>query len=227
MADRRPFEEKYCSIHFDWNIDKDLTAYIVRRYTKKLEEELIGLQKNKIKLPKFFSDRRTDEDYVYDLIDGWLVEDIICDAWLRINLQKINSRIKIKQKGTDSDRTLQKYNPEKITTNPDFIFSFGNIDRPIELQMAREARQKLGYDMKESKVKKSMEQNNIFLWIIIPEGKYFFINPSDYFQNKTPTVNHLWGGKMVFTISPSEVEAIGLEKMKEGIHSKYHKLLGI
>ena len=182
---------------------------------------------NKIKLPKFFSDRRTDEDYVYDLIDGWLVEDVICDAWLRINLQKRNPAITIKQMGTNSDRTLQKFNPRKITTNPDFIYSLNNLERAIELQMAREARTKTGYDMKESKVKKAMEQNNLFLWIIIPDGKYFFLNPSGYFQNAVPRVNHLWGDKMVYTISPDEIEQIGLEEMKDGIHPKYFKLLGI
>lgn len=227
MADRRPFEEKYFSLHKEWAIDEGLCAYIIKRYSKKLEEELEHFKEGDIRLPKFFRDRRTDEEYIYDLIDGWLIEDIVCDAWLRIGLQKINPKIVIKQMGTNRDRTLQKYNPRKITTNPDFIYWLDDFTKNIELQMAREARPTTRYDMKESKVKKAIDNKNIFLWIIIPDAQYFFIDPKKYFTNRAPTVNHLWGGKMVYTITPKEISEIGLEKMSDGIQKKYFSLLEI
>ena len=225
MSIRKPFEEKYSELYKDWNIEKDLAAYIIRRYTKKHEDELRSLERNELKLPKYFKDRRTDQEYLYDLIDGWLIEDLICDAWLRTNLQLLNENVVVNQMGTNRDRTFQKIDPGKITTDPDFIFSVSGVKQGVELQMARTARPSQGYDMKESKINRAISQNHLFLWIIIPDNQYFFLDPSKYFKDKEPRSNPLWGGKNVYTIEPTDINLIGLENMKDGINEKYKVLL--
>lgn len=227
MADRRPFEKKYADLAKRWKISDEIVNYIVRRYTKKLEEETQRLKMEGIKLPRFFRDRRTDEEYVYDLIDGWLIEDIVCDAWLRSRLLSIDKAIEITYMGTNRDRTIQKYNQRKITTNPDFAYktSTGKEIR-IELQMARESR-KEGYDMKESKVNRAKECGNIFLWVIIPEDVFFIIDPKSDLKGVDPIINPLWGGKMVYRLGPDKLAEIGKFPMSGEIPMKFYPILGL
>lgn len=225
MADRRPFEEKYRDLPSRWNIESDVANYIIRRYTKKLEEELELLKEHKIKLPSFFRDRRTEEDYVYDLIDGWLVEDIVCDAWLRRKVLSVNKKIKITHMGTNRDRTLQKYNPRKITTEPDFVYVAPSGEEvKIELQMARKLR-KEGYDMKESKVKRAVEKGHLFLWILFPEDEYFVIDPARELKGIEPMTNPLWGGKLVYRLKNERLEKIGVHEMAQEIPESLYGLL--
>ena len=103
--------KKYSNIPDRWGVDGDIVYYILRRYEKLLDNEIKNLQKNSMRLPKFFRDRRSDEEYVYDIIDGWVMEDIICDAWLRPRLLKVANNIEIKAMGTNRDRVIQKYDP--------------------------------------------------------------------------------------------------------------------
>lgn len=226
MADRRPFEEKYRDIPTRWKVSGDIIEYIIRRYTKKLEEELNMLSQVGFKLPKFFQDRRTDEEYVYDLIDGWLVEDIICDAWLRDRILSIDKTINITHMGTNRDRTLQKFNPREITTEPDFVYSTTSKTRvQIELQIARKARPRQGYDMKASKVNRARKSENIFLWVIIPEDSFFLLDPLTDITGD-PRPNLLWGGKEVYTLTPAQLAVVGQYPMEGSIPQKWHAMLG-
>jgi hypothetical protein len=212
---REFFTKKYANLNAEWVIDSDILFYILRRYDKLLINELDNLKDNKIKLPKYFKDRRTDQEYLYDIIDGWVIEDVICDAWLRPRLLKINSDIEIKVMGTNRDRVIQKYDPKKITTNPDLIFSLDGKDTAIELQMARSTLIN-GYDMKVPKVQRAINENNFFLWIIIPENKYFIIEPKNEMQNLLPIANPLWGGKLVYHIDQNFIKKIGGYKNMKG-----------
>lgn len=225
MADRRPFEEKYKDLPSRWNIKSDIVNYIVRRYTKKLHEEIKLLKENKMKLSSFFRDRRSDEEYIFDLIDGWLIEDIVCDAWLRQRVLDINKDIKITHMGTNRDRTLQKYDSRKITTEPDFIYQSPKGEEvKIELQMARGMR-KEGYDMKESKVKRAVESKYLFLWVLLPEDKYFVIDPAIELRDIKPISNPLWGGKSVFRLAAKELQRIGLYEISCDIPTNLYRIL--
>lgn len=223
MADRRLFSEKYKDLVKRWGINYEILSYIIRRYEKLLFSEQDSLKENKMKLPEYFRDKRTEGEYLYDLIDGWLMEDIICDAWLRPKLLEIKSDITIKNIGTNRDRVVQKIDPSKISTKPDFVFETNKKSIGIELQMARTALSK-GYDMKEPKVKRAIEEGNIFLWVIVSEDKYFIINPQSEMSSLTPLVNQLWGGKKVYHISQEFIEQIGgYSKMTDKIPNKFIK----
>lgn len=228
MADRRPFQEKYSDLPKRWKINDDLVNYIIRRYSKKLEEELQKLKVEGIKLPKFFRDKRTDEEYVYDLIDGWLIEDIICDAWLRSRLLKIDEKITIIHMGTNRDRTLQKFSPKNISTVPDFVYKTSCCKEiKIELQMARESRESKGYDMKESKVKRARKEGYLFLWVIIPEDSFFIINPLTDLNDIEPIINPSWGGKSVYRLGQEKLKKFSKYPMSGEIPKEYYQLLGL
>ena len=224
---RDSFSKKYAQISSLWNIDNDLVFYIIRRYEKLFIQEVEKLKTEEMALPKYFKDRRTDEEYIYDIMDGWLMEDIICDAWLRPRLLKINQNIDIKVMGTNRDRVIQKYNPNAITTNPDLIFSLNGEEIRIELQMARKILSN-GYDMKETKVNRAIQEGNYFLWILIPTNEYFIINAKKDIVNIKPTPNPLWGGKIVYHIDYDFINKIGgLGNMKEELSNFYISKLGL
>ncbi len=221
------FSKKYANISSLWNMDSDLVFYIIRRYEKLFIQEIEKLKTEGMQLPKFFKDRRTDEEYIYDIIDGWVMEDIICDAWLRPKLIAKNPSIEIKVMGTNRDRVIQKYNPNAITTNPDLIFSLNGKEVKIELQMARKILQN-GYDMKETKVKRAISDGNYFLWILIPTNQYFIIDTKKEIINITPTPNPLWGGKVVYHIDYEFINKIGgLGDMKNNLSDFYFSKLGL
>lgn len=218
---RESFTKKYSDLPTRWNIDSDIVFYILRRYEKLLSSEIEKLKTEWMQLPKYFKDKRTDEEYIYDIIDWWVMEDIICDARLRPRLLKINKDIEIKVMGTNRDRVIQKYNSNNITTNPDFIFSIWWKDIGIELQMARSVL-KNWYDMKDSKVQRAFQNWNYFLWVIIPNNEFFIINPQKEMNDMKPQANPLWWGKMVYHISQSFIENIGwYSKMNEDINDLY------
>ncbi len=224
---RDSFSKKYSGLPKRWNINSDIVFYILRRYEKLLNIEIEKLKSEEIKLPKYFKDRRTDEEYIYDIIDGWVMEDIICDAWLRPRLLKINSNLEIKVMGTNRDRVIQKYNANNITTNPDFIFTVDGKDIGIELQMARGVL-KSGYDMKDTKVQRAIKNGSYFLWVIIPNDEFFIINPQKEMIGMPTQSNPLWGGKMVYHISNKFIEDIGgYSKMSESINNIYTSKLNI
>lgn len=136
---REPFTKKYANIATRWNIDSGIVLSILERYESLLAIELEKLKTEKMTLKDFFKDTRTVEEYIYDLIDGWVMEDIICEAWLKPRLMKVNPSIVVQSTGTDSDRIIQKSNSQKITTLPDITFQLDDRDVNIELQMARKA----------------------------------------------------------------------------------------
>lgn len=225
MADRRLFSEKYNNLVTRWNISSEILSYIIRRYEKLLILEQKSLKENVIKLPRFFRDKRTDEEYLYDLIDGWLMEDIICDAWLKPKLLEIKSDIEIKNMGTNRDRVIQKSDSSKISTKPDFVFEVNGQDVGIELQMARAELAK-GYDMKETKVKRAIKDGNLFLWVIVPKDEYFIIDPQSEMSLLKPEANPLWGGKIVYHISQQFIEKVGgYSKMIDKIPNNFIKKL--
>ena len=129
---RVPISEKYSTLPNLWAIDQDLVLNIIRKYEKLFQSAQEDLKTNRFQLPAHFKDRRSDIEYIYDIMDGWLMEDIICHAWLKPQLKKINPNIEIKVMGTDRDRVIQKYNPKAITTEPDLIFSVGGEEKRID-----------------------------------------------------------------------------------------------
>ncbi|MEM3723728.1 MAG: hypothetical protein QW179_04735, partial [Candidatus Hadarchaeales archaeon] len=208
---RRPFREKYKGVPIRWQVEERIVSELIEFYEKKLDEALLHIRSGgRVGLPSFFRNRRTDEEYIYDLIDGWLVEDIIYKGWLSPRLKKAFPDVQISLVGTDKDRVIEWENPSKITTRPDFKYSVSGKSKRIELQMAREERD--SFDMKETKIKRALKEGDIiYMWVIIPNDRYFLLDPK-FFEGKRPTPNPNWGGKKVFTISRSEVELFSLRE---------------
>lgn len=226
---RMPFEEKYSTLPERWNVNQTLVTYYLRYYSKRLEEELRRLnQLDKIDLPEYFADRRTDPEYIYDLIEGWLLEDLVVFAWLESRLKEVNPGISIEHFGTDRNRKVQFKDPSKISSKADFVCELPDGRRTkIELQVSREYRE--SYDVKENKIKRALREGGVlFLWVILPMDKYFFLLPS-IFESKPAVENPYWDGKLVRTVSISEVEERGWGPylMREPLSDTFLRAVGV
>lgn len=227
MASRIAFKDKYSSLAKKWQINDNELNDIIKKYTKQFADELDLLKTKKLELSRYYKDIRTDGEYLYDLIDGWLIEDIIRDAWLYPRVKKINCEIEIIHTGSDKDRVVQKSDPTKISTFPDFILKINaKKETRIEFQMARAERNSEGYDIKKTKFIRATKENNLFLWVIIPINKYFIVSPLDLKEIK-PIRNDKWGGKLVYNISSAMVDKIGIYEMGEDIPQQLYQIIGL
>lgn len=201
---RRPFEEKYSELPERWAVDEHLVSEIISRYSQELM--VLLKEQKKFRLPGYFADRRSDEEYLYDLLDGWLIEDIVYVAWLEPRLKSIEPEVKVNYAGANHDRKVRFDAFGEITTEPDFVCKFPEgSEVKVELQMARKPRS--SYDMKKSKIERATKAGNIvYLWVLLPTDEYFLLDPG-IFVGREATPNPSWGGKEVYSVYLSEVQA--------------------
>ena len=129
--------------------------------------------------------------------------------------------------GSDNDRVIQKYNADKITTQPDIELLIDEKNIGIELQMARRELS-TGYDMKDNKVQRAIANGSYFLWIILPKDSFYIVHPQSEMKTLKPQPNPLWGDKMVYHISHKFIADIGgYSKMNEGLTEFHFSKLGI
>ena len=202
--DRRLFTEKYPDIAKAWGLEghEPQIKSIVCGYSGKYERELPLVQNGEIKLDKYYQDNRQPEEYFYDVLDAWVVEDI-AEIWLKERLSKLNPAFVVGRLGSDKDRIFQTRDSYKITTNADFVCSLNGFKRKIEMQMSRRSRRT--YDMKKGKVERAFREGILFLWFVIPENAYFFCDPNKDLKDVKPTCNPDWG-KDTYLLASSAVK---------------------
>jgi len=203
---RQPFGVKYRNFARRWGVDESEADSIIRRHTERFEEVCERLRRGeRLQLPRYFRDARSDEEYMYDLVDGWIVEDLVL-LWLRAKVREINPSVAIERAGANRTRQFEFRRARRITTEPDFRYTDKDgVERRIELQMAREVLE--CFDMKESKVKRALrEGRTVFLWVLIPSDEYFFVDPA-VFRDREPKPNPRWGGKLTYKMCLDEVRA--------------------
>lgn len=210
-----PFIDVYKNIPDEWLLDRRKVNRILRRYTNQFNDELKVLENNGFSITPYFRDRRSDSQYIYDIISGWAIEDIICDVWLHKHVTAHDPNIRVEHSGDDKQRNLEKYVASRMTTVPDFILTSYDKRIEIELQMSRSVRK--AYDMKANKVNRVIDSGGKFLWIILPTSQYFVCDPKIHLNDVTPVKNFLWGGKEVYRLNLEKIEEIGLYNISDGI----------
>jgi len=214
MTDRRPFNRKYSDLFRHWNLDDATVTGLLRQFDERLRKETDRLKTQPFAIDKYFWDRRTTSEYLYDLIDAWLIEELVANVWLKQRLKEMNVNISLELNGTDKNRLVEKNINENISTEPDLLLKWENRSQPVELQMARREL-KNGYDMKETKVKHAQRLHSLFLWIVLPRSEFFIINPIHDLTGILPFENKAWGGKRVYRISQEKIKSLGYYKMSK------------
>jgi len=222
---RKKFIEKYDSLNKDWGIDKNLIEDICLTYEQKFLTSLNDIQNTDIQNLKFHIDIRKPHEYVYDVYDGWIQEDLL-KIWFDNKIKRIDQNLSIVNNGTDKDRVFQIENKSNITSTPDFLLCYN--DKPIkkiETQFSREKR--TIYDMKTYKVDKVFNENGVFLWINLPENKFFILYPKNEKSHFEKYFNPAWG-KHTYRITEEKINYLGgMCDMKEELNNNHLEKLNI
>lgn len=184
-TDRKDFYTKYIRLSEDWNLDERVVLKVISEYSLKLANEL--LDETEWTLSRFFRDTRNDEEYLFDIIDGQLIEAMIVE-WFK------SKGYDAYRNGTDSDGKIVRSGRAKITTKADLKVN----GRPIEIQMSRNTLD--SYDVKEPKINRALK-NNTLIMFIVPGDRYFVIDPKKDLDKAKLYANPRFGGKMCYNFN--------------------------
>ena len=87
-VERKPLTDKFLHSSCHWGLDRRSQEFdaIVRRYADAYNQELIKAEE-KCVLDKYFADDRTSSEYLYDVFNAWIVEDLVV-MWLENGMSK-------------------------------------------------------------------------------------------------------------------------------------------
>lgn len=191
---------KFWELGKRWKIKEGTINELVEKYKRVLEETPPDIEIN-----NWIRNRRGPKKFVEDLINSWFVEDLVGE-WLRQKIREKDHKANVKGAGTDKERKIiPGQRPSKVTTKSDFevIFSDGT-KKSVEVQYSNEDRD--SYDIKDSKVRRALKTNTIFVFVIRPIDKYFILTPQEIKKGREPYPNPRWGGKPCYNLPKYEVE---------------------
>ena len=215
------FKDRYQTIANDWNLNRSVCTRIINRYSKKLEEEMAD--NSPVILPPSFKDRRTDKEYIFDLIEGWIIEDFIL-AWFRNRIPGL----KTSRAGKDSNRRIRRKSHGKISSRPDLhIITPRGCKRPLEVQVSRLEGQ-ARFDVKTSKFDYLRRKGGMIIFVLLHENRFFIVYPRHILElGLQPAPNPCFGGKMTYCFTRKDIEKIGLHRLDGDLPDGLCKRLGI
>ena len=203
---------------FSHILEENNLNYILKKCQDAYESSLVEFNQQEFR--KTMKDIRTNDEYLYDLHEGWMMEDILTTKMAKILLKK---DIILQQNGSEITEEGRKISHGKITSKSDLVICKGNKKLHMEIQFSNKER--VFYDIKETKIKNAKKENGLIFTFCLPLGEGFIADPkSDSFSFFQKTNNIGWGGKKSFRISHSDIHNIGgfmnLEKFCEIIWKK-------
>ncbi len=188
MRKRSEFLTRYRDKETSWGIQGATLSGILVSANCQLIDEI--LDPTPFSISKYHRDSRTDHQYLYDLIDGRVVEDLVVE-WLKTK-GRTTHRV-----GTDADNVIHRKDSKKITSVFDlFDEEFGKI----EIQMSKQLRNI--YHVKENKGKKLILEGGQIYFIIMENDTYFIVKPKDLY-NVEIKHNPAWN-KRCYWIEPKD-----------------------
>ena len=159
---RLSYFEIYERITEDWNLDGAKVFDILTIETQRLIDEAFSEKSIDDSILKNMHGR-TWEEYVYDIVDGWITEDLI-QLWLK------KSNIFVARNGCDANRIIHR-TACKVDSTVDFRDEDGF---PIEIQQSISMRP--SYIIRIWKAKRIMTEGGIIIYLIPSKNKYFIVN---------------------------------------------------
>lgn len=177
------YYEKYKDIHEKWSICESEVKKILDNAFTQLIEELID--DTPWELHKSFKDTRTNDAYVYDLIEGRLFEDLLV-LWYQ------SRGYDAKRVGFDADNKIIRSGWTKTITNADLEVN-GKL---VEVQVSRHGR-RAKYHIKKHKGDRILNGINTLQFIVGDE--YFLVGRAEI--AKAPLIrNPCFGGKECYEL---------------------------
>lgn len=191
---RLSFYDKYKYLYKDWNLDENETLDIINDYSFRLVDEICC--DDEWSISSFFRDNRTNDEYIYDILDGQIIEEFVCSWFRRRGYKAIRN-------GSDANGKLVRKQSSKITTKPDLLVD----GKCVEIQMSRKGRLK-HYHIKYTKGIKILNKLNTLMMIV---GNEYFIVDSELISKCSVVNNKLWGGKECHQISDNDIIYINMK----------------
>ena len=215
---RKPLVEKFEN-HTLWGLDRSVVQDIAIRFDSEFNRfRLIGFDK----VLNYHRDNRTDEEYLYDILYGWSIEELYI-ARLELYVKTLDPGARVLRNGTDWDRRI-KFRLKDIRSLQDIEIFWSNGSRKkIEIQSTRQGRRDgKGYDHKDNKIELAIKDNSIFLWINPIEGEVFIVTVSDIQKRGVPST--AYGGKKTHKIY--DIPDCDYIKITDPMPYRYQQLLG-
>jgi hypothetical protein len=174
MKERTEFLTRFRDLEVRWNLDGTTLSGILLRANEQLIEEI--LDETPFDIGNYHRDGRSNHQYIYDLIEGRVLEDIMV-MWFSAGGKKA---VRI---GADANNKIQRTNAKRIKSTFDL-----EVDgKVVEIQFSNEPRTE--FHIKE--YKRIKNSGDLIYFIIKPQDKYFVISKDD-FNTLTPEYNNAW-----------------------------------
>lgn len=183
---------------------------LIERYKGLLLENLKYYRSKGINMP-YEQDNRQPEEYIYDVVESWFIEEIVA-RWIKSNLLHTFPDVKLEVRFSGGDRNRQfvfeKKRGDETTTEPDLAILAPKGIFFVELQNSRRGRREI-YDIKSSKVRRIRHRHGMLLFSLLPSESSFFFVPNDQFHLMKKRTNISWGKKLTYFVSQEQLQNNG------------------
>lgn len=158
-------------------------------------------------------DNRKPEEYIYDVVEGWFLEDIVA-RWIGFYLknQFPTGKLFLEFSGKDRDRQFVFYKKKggETSTEPDFTIRSSRGSFFVEFQNSRQGRRSL-YDIKEPKRYRLLKLvkgggDGVLLFSLLPSEEAFFLIPGKHLLNLERRNNPKWGSKLTAYVTEQQIQ---------------------
>lgn len=197
MKQRIAFSSKYKDLYKQWGLPKHKMDHIICKKEQQLVNEI--LDNEAFVISNYYRDNRNDHEYVYDILEGRLIEELLVLFFTAKDL-------KVKRAGSDADDKIHRNKGEKITTKPDLIVNGIHI----EVQFSSMGRREY-YHIKKGKGNRVLRGQNIVM--IVVDDDYIIIT-KDNLSGCPVKPNPAWFGKECYWFLAEEKD---YNNMKEDV----------
>lgn len=201
---RIPFTKKFQSLSDVFKINPKSLNDFLKGYEQQYINSATEMQNEKFSYN--LRDNRTVSEYLYDLCEGWIMEDLL--AWKIQQLLSLKGNYQVKMNGCEVTATGRKIITSKITSKSDLVI-MGNQEQKLEIQFANRDRDT--YDIKETKIKEARREKALIFVYSLPLTKGFLIDPlSPSHMNVSQLESNAgWGGKQAYKFHKRDIVHLG------------------
>ena len=205
---RTPFSHKFKHLATDFNLDSKKLHRFLQKYEIKYVKAVKEMESKKHDFNFGLSDNRTTREYIYDLCEGWIMEDILALV-LKRELKDQNPNINLELNGCEvSEEGREIYwSNLKVSSQADLIIKSGAKKIKVEVQFANNDLKV--YNIKETKVHQAKKDKALILVFSLALKKCFFINPNNPKDLEKGSLirNEAWGGKETYAFKKEVISS--------------------
>jgi len=200
MTERVDYLTKYHHLAYDWGIHPPTLSGILIDALNQLVDEM--LDDTPFDISTYHRDGRNDHQYIYDLIDGRIIERALT-SWFA------NKKRKVVRCGSDADDKIVRTKGERITSVLDLIDL--ETGEKIDAQMSTEVRKE--YHIKKNKGDRIIKEGGSVMFIILPTNEYFIVRKEEL--NRCELVYNPAWRKECYVIIPKQYYKMGGKNERE------------